>query len=119
MLPALALCLSGPWLAVAHGATHAHTASEHGSVGPTTPFAVPTVEDGDHAHEHDHATIEAASTTRDSVRIDQPVVAVFPAVLGQAQQDDIIANQHSLLALLPRPGPWHGPPGGPRAPPIL
>ena len=117
LVTALAACLlsfSNSAVAVAHATAHAHVAEDHQAAAP---FANPTVEDGDHGHDHGHASIGTALSSRDGTRID----VAFPVIVPVVDRYFLLAAAVPMPgvppALLPRPGPERGPPSGPRAPP--
>lgn len=118
LMVALCLSLSGAGLSVVHGMNHAHEARAHGVNVPASPFAVPTVEDGEHGHDHEHAVIDVAVTRADDTRSTELVAMPMPTCQRPPTRAHITSPTVSAPALLLRPGPETGPPCGPRAPPL-
>ncbi len=118
LLVALCLSLSGAGLSVVHGMNHAHEAREHGVNVTASPFAVPTVEDGEHGHDHEHAVIDVAVTRGDDTRSTELVAMLMPTCQRSPTRTEIASPTMSAPPLLLRPGPETGPQCGPRAPPL-
>ncbi len=120
---ALLLCFSGSGVVYAHALVHLHSAREHsahtdGLRHAVAPEAAAEVEATEHSHEHDHAVVDVASNTRELTRFIASLAILPSPVRLPVHVSSDVRRQAITLALLPRPGPGVGPPGGPRAPPI-
>jgi hypothetical protein len=113
-IAAALLGFSGAGVVIAHASVHAHLATDHQAA---VPFAVPTIEDGDHGHHHDHLSVGTAPTSRDGTRLDLPQCELEPAVARHLQPSVAGPSQGEPPSLLPRPGPEPRPASRPRAPP--
>lgn len=116
LVVALLVSLTAPGTAVAHAMAHAHVAQEHDERGHL-PFSMPELEADQHGHEHGHGMVDTPTVPRDSQWPDALIVHARLVAVDVVLQRVEAPRRVQLLAQLPRPGPDHGPPSGPRAPP--